>query len=259
MKLKLTAMKIRILVAIGLGAGSLLAADVQKQGEEKQMVQVSKTQRLDFPSGGTLRFRNSVGVLTVEAWDQPGVEITTIKSTKSDIDASGRDKATRKLDKVTVATERHGDELIVTTNFPGHRPFGLPYPLSGNTSFNLEYRVKAPANARIVANHTLGEVNIDGLAGDVQVNLAKGEILLHLPEEQKYSIDAKSDFGGVSSDFPVPEKRTGWLLGERGVDDNPAAPHNLKLRVGFGDIVILKIRVSKSSEPALPAPKADGL
>jgi hypothetical protein len=238
-----------ILVAIGLGTGCLLlAADQPKQGapgirepnlgEPKPAVEVSKTDRFDFPANGTLHFINSVGVLTVEAWDRFDVEITTIKSTKGDVDAGGIEKA--------------------TTKFPGHRPFGIFYPLSGNTGFNLEYRIKAPASARIVARHTLGQVNIDGLAGDIQVHLSQGEILLHLPEEQKYEIHAQSSFGSVDSDFSESEKRTGWLLGHRSVDDS-AAPHKLNLKVRFGDIVILKINVPKSSEPIASAPKADGL
>ncbi len=247
-----------IVAAVGLGTGCLLlAADQLRQdvpntrepniGEPKPAVEVSKTDRFDFPANGTLRFINSVGVLTVEAWDRPDVEITTIKSTKSDIDAAGRANATRKLDRVNVTTRRQGNELVVTTHFPGHRPFGVFYPLSGNTNFNLEYRIKAPANTRIVADHTLGQVNIDGLVGDIQVNLAQGEILLHLPEDEKYSIHAQSNFGNVNSDFSA-EKRTGWLLGHRSFDES-SAPHKLNLKVGFGDIVILKINV----------PKADGL
>ena len=248
-----------ILAAIGLGTGcALLAADAPKPEESNTKVEVSKTERMDFPSGGTLRFKNSVGVLTVEAWDRPDVEITTIKSTKANVDAGDHDKATRKLDRVKVATERHGDELLITTNFPGHRPFRLPYPLSGNTSFDLEYRIKAPANARIIADHTLGEVNIDGLVSDIQVNLAQGEIILHLPEEQKYNIHAKSDFGSVNSDFSEPEKRTGLFLGHRSADEN-SAPHKLNLKVGFGDIIILKIRVPKFPEEIAPAQKKEGL
>jgi hypothetical protein len=249
-----------IVAAIGLGTGCLLpAADAPKLDEPNQKVELSRTERMDFPSGGTLRFKNSVGVLTVEAWDRPDVEITTIKSTRADVNARDHDKATRKLDRVKVATERHGDELLITTIFPGHRPFRLPYPLSGNTSFDLEYRVKAPASARIIAGHTLGQVNIDGLAGDIQVNLAQGEILLHLPEEQKYSIHAKSDFGSVNSDFPEPDKRTGLFLGHRSDDENSGAPHKLNLKVGFGDIVILGIRVPKSPEVTTPAQKKEGL
>jgi len=253
-------MTIRILATIGISTGSLLLAGGQTtQDEPKQKVQVSKTERVDFPSGGTLRFRNSVGVLTVEAWDRPNVEITTIKSTRVEVDARDRDKATRDLDRVNVAMERHGDELVITTDFPRHRPFGIFYPLSGNTNFDLEYRIKAPANARIIANHTLGEVNIDSLVGDIQVTLAQGEILLHLPEEEKYSIHAQSDFGSVNSDFSQLEKRTRWFIGHRSVDANSAAPHKLNLKVGFGDIVILKTRVPKFPDPATPAPKADGL
>jgi hypothetical protein len=259
-----------ILVAIGLGTGCLLlAADQPKPGatnarqpnlgEPKLAVEVSKADRFDFPANGTLHFINSVGVLTVEAWDRPDVEITTIKSTKDDVDTGAMEKAKRDLDKVSVATERHGDELVVTTKFPGHRPFGIFYPVSGNIGFNLEYRIKAPTSARIVAKHTLGEVNIDGLTGDVQVNLSQGEILLHLPEEEKYNIHAQSDFGSVNSDFSEPEKRTGWFLGHRSVDAGAAAAHKLNLRVVSGDIVILRIHTPKSPEPAISAPKADGL
>ena len=251
------------LAAIGLGTGCLLCrrrSTESRADQSEPKVQVtSKTEHIDFPSGGTLRFKNSVGVLSVEAWDRPDVEITTIKSTRVETDAGKHDKAMRDLDRVSITTERRGDELVVTTEFPAHRPFRLPYPLSGEISFNLEYRVKAPATARIIADHTLGQVNIDGLIDDIQVNLAQGEILLHLPEDQKYNIHAQSDFGNVNSDFSGQEKRTGWLLGHRSVDENSGAPHKLNLRVGFGDIVILKIRVPKFPDTTATAPKTEGL
>ena len=38
---------------------------------------------LDFPTGGILRMTNSIGMLTVIGWDQPRVEVTTIKTTGS--------------------------------------------------------------------------------------------------------------------------------------------------------------------------------
>jgi hypothetical protein len=255
LKAKLTAMKVQRLAVITLGASCLLSG----ADEPKQKVQESKTEHVDFPSGGVLRFQHSVGVLTVEAWDQFGVEITTIKTTKREFDASGRASGTRELEKVKVATERHGDELVITTEFPSYRPFGLPYPLSGNTGFDLEYRIKAPANTRIVAEHSLGQVNIDGLVGDIQVSLAQGEILLHLPEDEQYTINAKSTSGSVNSDFSEAERRDAWPLGHRSVTENSAAPHKLNLKVRFGDIVILKIRVPKFSGPMTSAPKAEGL
>ena len=253
-------MTMRILAAMGIGTGCLLlAADQPKPDGPKQKVQVSKTERIDFPSGGTLTFRNSVGVLTVTAWDRADVEMTTIKSTQAELDARGHEKATHQLDGVKVATERHGDELVIATTFPKHRPFGLPYPLSGQTNFDLEYQIKAPANARMIVEHTLGDVNVDGLVGDIQVTLAKGEILLHVPEEEKYAIHAKSDFGTVNSDFPGEVKRLRWFVGHRSVDEIPAAPHKLNLKVGFGDIVIVKTRIPKPPGPATQPQKTDGL
>jgi hypothetical protein len=245
----------RILAVIGFGTGCLLlAAD-----EPKQKAQVSKTERIDFPSGGTLRLTNSVGVLTVEGWDRPDVEITTIKSTKFAYDARGREKALLELDKVRVAAERRGDELVVTTYFPRWRAFPPPNPLGGETNFDLEYRIKAPSTARLIANHDVGEVNIDSLVSDIQVTLLQGEMMLHLPKEGRYDIHAKSDFGAVNSDFPGQEKRRWWLLGHRTVYESTQASHKLNLTVGFGDIFILKTRVPKPPGPLTPASKSDGL
>jgi hypothetical protein len=252
-------MTIRILAALGLGTGCLLlAADQTKSEGPKQKVQVSKTERIDFPSGGTLRFKNSVGVLTVTAWDRPGVEMTTMKSTKVELDAGARERGMHLLERVAIATERHGNELVIATTFPRHRPFRLIYPLSGKTNFDLEYLIKVPANARIIADHTLGEVNIDGLAGDIQVTLAQGEIVLHLPEEEKYAIHAKSSIGTVNSDFPGVVKRRAWFVGHRLEAEN-SGPHKLDLKVGDGDIVIVKTRIPKPPAPMNPVPTAGGL
>jgi len=41
-----------------------------------QIVEVSKTDRMDFPANGTLRVQDSTGELTLEGWDQSGIEIS---------------------------------------------------------------------------------------------------------------------------------------------------------------------------------------
>jgi hypothetical protein len=236
-----------------------MGAEAPKKDEPKQKIEVSNTQRIDFPADGTLRLKNSMGVLTVEAWDRPDVEITTVKSTIGEHPVSERDKELRKLDRVHVTAERRGNEVVVTTEFPWKRPFKAPYPLSGNPIIDLDYHIRVPANARVVADHKIGEVNIDGLGNDIQVTLDKGEILLHLPEDGRYNIQAKSDFGTVNSDFSEPARRTRLLLGHRSDSESSAAPHKLNLKVGFGDIVILKTRLPKAQDAAVPAPKAGGL
>ena len=242
-------MTIRILAAVGLGTGLLFAADQPNAVEAKQTMQISDTQRLDFPSGGTLRLKHSIGVLTVEAWDRPDVEITTVKYTKAGIDAPGREGATKQLQRVTIATERRGNELVVTTNVPRYWGFNSV----------LEYYIKAPASARIVdEHHSNGNVNIDGLSGDIDVNLSQGEILLHLPEDRQYSIRTRSTFGNVNSDFSAEERRW-WLVGHRSLSENAASPQKVNLKVGYGDIVLLRTRVPKAPDPLIPAAKPVGL
>lgn len=133
---------------------------------------------------------------------------------------------------------------------PLHRAF---------STFDLECRIKAPAIAKIIAAHRIGNVNIDGFTGDIQVTLVQGEILLHLPQDGKYEIHAQSRMGNVNSDFPGPERRRWWLLGHRALNEDSRAAHKLNLRVDSGDIVILKTRVPVSPGPVTPAPKAGGL
>ena len=185
-------------------------------------------------------------------------EITTIKSTKVEYDAREREKKTQELDSVQVKAERRGNEVVITTDFPRYRNFPPPFRPVG-INFDLEYHIKVPANAGIVANHDLGDVNIDGVTGDIQVVLLQGTITLHLPEDEKYEIDARVDFGHVNSDFGGPQKRRHSIIGHWLVDQDSAAAHKLKLKVGFGDIVILKTRVPAPPGPLTPAPKAGGL
>jgi hypothetical protein len=252
-------MMMRILAVLGFGATCLLfAADQPKQaGQPKEKVRVSKTDHMDFPSGGALIITNSIGVLTVEAWDQPDVEITTIKSTKDEYDAGEREKATHQLDKVQIAAERRGDELVITTTFPRYGVFPISYPLVGDANLDVEYRIKAPSTARLVVHHDAGEVNVDGLLGDMNVTVQQGQILLHLPELGQYAIHAKSDCGNVNSDFPGQKKRTWWLAQRAANEDSPGKP-KLNLKVVFGDIVILKTQVPKLPASLFPAPKAGG-
>src|SRR5580658_8212698 len=113
-----------------LGVSCLLPAHLLPANDEiPQRIQVTKTDHADFPAGGTLRLKNSTGELTIEGWDQPGVEITTTKSTKLAYTSSSpeRAKASQVLDEVKVSEARQGDELVITTDFPRHRRF-LPRP-----------------------------------------------------------------------------------------------------------------------------------
>jgi hypothetical protein len=227
-------------LAVLAGMSCLLLAD----DEVMQKVQVTHTDKVDFPAGGQLRLKNPTGELTVEGWDRPDVEITTIKSTKDAYASRDREKASRELDKVRISVAPQGGDLVITTDYPHHRRLS-PARLVG-TGFDVEYRIKAPTNARLAVDHATGEVHVYNVASDIHVTVCDGTITLNLPQEGVYDIDAKSEIGEVVSDFPGHGKRTRWLLGHQFVQGGSAA-HKLYLRVGFGDIILYKIQKPQST------------
>lgn len=225
----------RILTLL-VGAVCLLAAN----DEVPQKIQVTKTEHEDLPAGGSVRFKNSTGELTIEGWDQSGVEITTTKSTKLAFAATGveHDKAARMLDEVKVSAAVQGGEMVITTEFPRHRRF-LPRPSVGDRDFDLEYVVKVPRNAKLTVDHDAGEIHFDDVTGDIHATDIQGLITLHVPQTGQYTIDADSKIGEVISDFAGTTKRKRF---GHAFLQSAQAPHSLFLRIGFGDIVILKVR-----------------
>lgn len=231
-----------------LGAWSCgLCAYATAKDETKQRIEVSDTQRVDFQMGGTVTLKNSTGELSIEAWDQPTVEITTTKSTKEDYAPSDHEKGVHLLDEVRVKAERKGADLVIETRFPKRAlpPFS---PFGGATNFDLNALVKVPRDSKLVITHNIGDVNVDEVTGDIHATALQGMIFLHLPEDAKYDIHAASAIGRVKSDFEGSTTRR-FPLGDSFLE-NPSAPHKLDLKIRFGDIVIFKTEQPKEPGPA---------
>jgi hypothetical protein len=196
----------------------------------------TSTQTLDFPTAGTLRFDKSIGELTIEGWDQPRVEITTIKSIKTGEEP--KDGAAW-LNRVSVTAERRGNEVVVQTAFP--KRFVLIRPVHGGmTPVELEYRVKAPREAMLQIDHQSGEIHIQNMTGAVRATDGRGQITILVPEDASYIIDARTRIGAVDSDFPGTERRK--LKFGHAWTGQTASGRKLDLRIGFGDITILKVQ-----------------
>lgn len=196
-----------------------------------QNAPMTKTEMADFPPGGLLRLGNAVGELTITGWDQPTIELTTIKSVKPD-----QKHADGLLDRVKVSMERKGDEVTVSTAYPKHSK--LVRPFRGMIDFNLEYRIHIPQAARLDVESAMGEIHIENIAGNIRAKENLGEITVRLPDGM-YSIDAKSKLGAVTSDFAGDAHRVRWF-GE-GFTGNPSgAVQSLFLRAQYGDILIFK-------------------
>jgi len=229
------------LALLGFAAAALMAAN-----DNAPVRQISNTQQMDFPSGGTLRMVNSTGELTVEGWDRPQIEITTIKKTWDESDAPPNPNAAKELEQVQITTERKGDEIVVTTAMP--KKFFLVRPIQGESRYDVEYRIHIPHAARLAIDHQLGEIHIIDVRGEAHVSAHKGQITLYLPPDGHYAIDAKSKLGVIDSDFPGREQRK-LKFGHTFLTEGSTAGQKLYLRMGFGDITILAMRT-----PASPGP-----
>lgn len=223
------------------GCGVLLA-QLPPAPAPPEKLKISKTETADFPAGGLLRMTNAVGELTITGWDQPNLELTTIKSTKAAVEPKDRDQANKLLANVKVSTQRKGDELDISTVFPKHPKIARPFV--GMTDFDLEYRIQVPRAARLDIAEAMGEVHIENICGDIRARENLGEITVRVPEGM-YAIDARSKLGAVNSDFPGSERQLQWWVikwpGQAFLASAPAAAQKLFLRANYGDIVILKM------------------
>jgi len=189
---------------------------------------LSNTQTLSFEPAGVIQLEQSFGDVEIEGWDRPEVEITTIRPAEA-----GKD-----LDSIAITAIKQGeDHLKITTEFPARN---LKRPLGGKTNADLKYVIKAPAQAKIVVHHDIGQVQVVNFTSDIEVTNRIGEIGLRLPEPEAYAVDAQVRIGDVSSDVGCSQGRN--LIGQQLHSDSGGSRRQLYLRVGIGDITIRKIR-----------------
>jgi hypothetical protein len=214
-----------------LGALIMLCVD----GGAAQPVHETKTEHVDFASGGTIRVKNSIGSLEVEGWDQSGVELTVVKS------AGFTSKTAEKahFDAVHVAAEHGSDrELVISTSRPASRSFR--HPLRKGSGLTVEYHLRAPRNSRLVIDHAGGDVSVIGMTGDIEAGNRRGDIVLMLADLAAYSIDAHTKLGVITSDGAAATHER-LRAGENLRQSGTVGSHKLVLRMGFGGIAIKEL------------------
>jgi hypothetical protein len=215
---------------------SLQAADAPGQPPEE-----TRTERMPFARGGTVRLNNSYGYLNVEGWDKDEVEITVTKSRQ-------KDKTPRRFEEISVVAEKASDqELAISTTLPERknliasilpsRRIVFTMPVHTSRGVTVEYTVRVPRDSRLVVRHDNGYVWISDVTGDIDVRSHTGDMIVMLPKPGPYSIDAQTRLGGVSSDFPG-NGRYHLVLGSHFTDASPSTSRHVYLRMGRGSITI---------------------
>ena len=202
--------------------------------------QVTTTEHVNLPPGGTIRFTGSTGDLNVEGWDRAEVEITVIKSLPDGYKPKQPDEGKKRLDAVKVTTQnKSSNELVISTMLPSHRSVLWPFARHGTTDgVTLEYEIHVPRDSKLAIHHGTGSVFIDGVNADIEASAGRGDIILMLPDSGSYAFDAKSNLGTVTSDFEGAPRVRRYRLGERYATKDSSSPKEIHLRMGFGGITI---------------------
>jgi hypothetical protein len=156
------------------------------------------------------------------------------------VTAADRDKATKELEEVKITAQQKGSELVIATELPKRR--GLAILCPAEPFVTMSYVIRVPRNAHVIVDG-YGEVHFDGLAGDIEANMHKGQITVRLAPDAAYAVDAHAKLGSVISDVPGSTKRH-WFVGHD-FAGSAQAPHKLVLKEGYGDIVIWKAAAPK--------------
>lgn len=207
----------------------------------ERSLQVITTDQVDL-AGGTVRVDNAYGELNVEGWDQPRVEITVTRSAfRHNTPKEQEDgKAYLNLIKVTVKKAGTGD-VEISTQFPGRNR--LVRAIWGLGDFNLDYRIKVPRNAKLAIRHGVGDVIVHDVAGDLDATVRSGDIVVQLPDPEKFAIDAQCRLGDIYTDFDG-TYRSPLLVGQK---FEGGSGHTIHLRVAVGGISIQRIVVTPAT------------
>jgi DUF4097 and DUF4098 domain-containing protein YvlB len=134
------------------------------------------TQRFEktfpFQAGALLELDNTNGGVVVEPWNRNEVQVVAEKKVKAGSD----EKARELLGKLQIVAEPRGGGLRVETRFPKNGN-GLFDWMSGNgTSFNVNYTIRVPRQARLDLETTNGGLNVKGTRGAAELESTNGQI-----------------------------------------------------------------------------------
>jgi hypothetical protein len=205
--------------------------------ETKERARTSETAVFSLTPGGVIRVDDSFGELHIEGWHKPQVEVTIEKATRKDYPPDELAEAMRELDEVRIEIAAAGSSVEITTEMPRRL---LQRPLRGKTNIELVYRIKAPHRVNLEIQHDLGKVTVEDVVGHHRISSRAGEVSLRLPDDQSYSIDARTRVGEVESEFGGEAKRE-MMVGQRLTAEGDDHAWNLYLRLGAGEIEIRKL------------------
>jgi hypothetical protein len=217
----------------------MVAAPVMAADEPTEPVSVTSTQRVALTPGGTVYMDETWGELSIEAWDEPAVEVVMTRR-------MAKPPAADKAEKARADLERFGARVEATTpdrvSIVGLNPgSSVARPLGGKSGVRLTYVMHVPRNSRLELHNGVGTVRIADVTGDIAVNSDVGEVMLKVPIEPTTAIEASSGIGDVDVSAALEERgdlHRRALVGQRFSYQPPQVDKRITVKLGVGSITI---------------------
>ncbi|HUF25077.1 MAG TPA: DUF4097 family beta strand repeat-containing protein [Vicinamibacterales bacterium] len=142
------------------------------QGNRGQRVEQSdrQTRSAKIGAAGTLDLRNVAGDITVTAGSGDTATVEIIRTARGTSDADAREQ----LALVRIEAAESAGRLEVREIYPDRRGRDS----RRNFSVTTEYRVTAPAGARVRADSVSGSISVAGIRGEQTLNTISGNVLV---------------------------------------------------------------------------------
>jgi predicted membrane protein len=207
----------------------------------------------------TIEIQNLKGNVRAEPGDGDQVEVIAVKG--------GRDD----LSQVTIQVNEHEGGVTLCAIYPNKDP-NHPYRCLPNNivkglkvgtnidggvasvqfegagggevrpvDVSVDFVVRVPKNAVFIGATVVGRVETKSLANDVTAHSVLGDVMIELPSEGSAKVQAKSDLGGVKSDWPLEQKSRG-NFGQSAQGVIGGGQYNLQLTTATGNIRLMRVK-----------------
>jgi hypothetical protein len=182
----------------------------------------AETKAWTVDRGSRLRFSFPVGSLRVEATDDSKVRLELLVKCRW----TGSEKCRKVADRLTLDVDQSSNELSVEVD---------GYPKFGNSGINLHAVLQVPRSLDVKLEMGVGELEVEGLAGHLQVDLGVGEADLTLDESGYRSADVEVGVGDASLRASGRRQSSSGFVGRAVRWDDGTGTSKARLHVGVGD------------------------
>ena len=168
----------------------------------------------EFAPGGSIHVRMTVGDVHIKRGDSTKIRLQyTVKSRRES-----------NVKDATVDFDVHGNEANIEFHAPSN----------SNTEFDVELEV--PGTTNLDVHEKVGELTVDNIEGDKDLNLGVGDIRVNLGRTGYRVVNASTGIGDVSGTVSGDERGevSGWL--GKTLKYHGEGKYELRAHVGVGDI-----------------------